>query len=57
MNELTAARIYLGLVAIGLVVGVLIPELHHKMLISYGAVVLTFNVFWALGEVRGDRGD
>ena len=55
MNKLTIARIYLGLVALGLVVGVLIPELHHQMLIGYGAVALTFNVVLALVEVLGDQ--
>jgi len=44
MKQSTIVKIYLGLVALGLVVGILIPDAGQAMLNSYGAVALTLHV-------------
>ena len=57
MDNSTIAKIYLGLVAFGLVVGVLIPNAGRELLICYGAVAMTLHVSSAGEVLLEDRGN
>lgn len=52
MSKLTIAKIYLGLLALGLVIlGFLFPEIGLVVFIFFGWVALVFGLPWALAVV------
>jgi membrane-anchored protein YejM (alkaline phosphatase superfamily) len=57
MNKLTIAKIYLGLLALGLVIwGVLNPATGLPVLFGLSFVTLVFGLAWALTVVFEDMG-
>ena len=58
MNKLTIARIYLGLIALGLVtLGVLFPEVGLFIFWISITAVVAFGLCWAVVVVFEDRGN
>lgn len=54
MNKLTIAKIYLGLLALGLVIlGFLIPEVGLPMLFVLSSIAFVGSVVWAIFVVLG----
>ena len=52
MNKLIIAKIFLGLLALGLVIaGVTIPDLGVVLLVVFGGSILTVGTAWSAGVV------